>query len=1065
MFGDPVFQDTEETIAELQSIAKQSITNTSVSEALNKPYVTAAIGNIPLDQAGDDLTDFSGLILQKNDSTGVASMDGYMGGQRQARFSSDGAISSGVVTYNSPRSSDPTALTEAGDSVVMDRDGFHTRSWHLYPQTSPQFAYSDGYWVEETRIGVDGEISAGAGSVVLGHDGLTNYDSEGEPAYTLDDDGLKYKGQPIINSENGKIQLKVDGAAIDGNLRAISITLPYVQIDNEGLRTFSKYYWDTDEEQYEYYVGDLQCSVGTNGVITAGAGAVKLDQYGLSTWIWTSDEVKYTDVTGAYNYTPPQYDEHGVLVKDGAVRQCAVTTSGELVAGANKYKLDAGGLFFNNSNSADTPSWIPLLTYNVSQHRTELGSNIYVEAAEVQSLSADKITTGTLQAGVSITCAGIIKAGNVSNGWSILDGTGLKVYNKGVDPTTQQSPREPSVWMDADGYHMRAGATAAEQADIKYGTWANHVSGSQDVRATVNLLSNVSLNAGPVCAEYVDGVDDTIHYAVTLDDQGLSTYGYEYTTDSSHTGYVTDVVQHPQCKVTTDGKFIAGDNLVTLSDTGLILGSNNDAGSMPTYISMNKDSAITIFDTTVDPAVVIANTGSAFKNNVQFGSSISVSDRITLGTNGATINPATLSVSVSQRDGATVHTASTSFDSMVLSPTSGQVLCGTIDQSTGRFTSSFSSVQSLSTYGRLHRYNFTASLSPALFVSVVLKGEYQTSYNVQYASSKTTWPSWLFDFTAGSSSDGFPVYDSQQLRTQPIALTPGGYVPIYLSRDYVGTLYTVTYNSTTQQYTYTANTGVYSYSNGTYTAIPQNTTIYPYTTYYAVKHELSVASKVILDIPIHWQASASGTLNESYTATITYETVKYTAEYTQEEGIKNAQWVTGTNETVQQSSTIIATPGVASGSSRYIRLECPNVVNYSEGKLSGRIITYIKSLQVTIKLPLDRASDSSLLSFDQIGIGSLQSYAGGELFVSSGGLWGTTVEPGIYTDPNTGTSSVTLSSYGIAPIANTTYVKQYVTQYSTSSSTMGLKRVIVLPSGESLPAYGRDGDICIFVAR
>ncbi|MBQ1292664.1 MAG: hypothetical protein IIY21_01385, partial [Clostridiales bacterium] len=34
MFGDPIFQDTEETIAELQSIAKQSITNTSVSEAL-----------------------------------------------------------------------------------------------------------------------------------------------------------------------------------------------------------------------------------------------------------------------------------------------------------------------------------------------------------------------------------------------------------------------------------------------------------------------------------------------------------------------------------------------------------------------------------------------------------------------------------------------------------------------------------------------------------------------------------------------------------------------------------------------------------------------------------------------------------------------------------------------------------------------------------------------------------------------------------------------------------------------------------------------------------------------
>lgn len=553
MFGEPIFQDTETTIAELQSIAKQTVTNTSVSEALNKPYVATAIGNMSLDEAGDDLTDFTGIILQKNESTGVASMDGYAGGQRQARFSSDGSISSGVVTYHSPRSSDPTALTEAGDSVIMDRNGFHTRSWHLYPYTAPEYAYTDGYWIEEASIGVDGMISAGAGSVTLGADGLVNYDSEGEPAYTLDDEGLKYKGQPIINTENGKIQLKVDGAAIDGNLRAVSITLPYVQIDNEGLRTFDRYFWDTEKEEYQYLTTDLQCSVGTNGVITAGAGAVKLDQYGLSTWTG----VVASDILGGWDYS-------------NATRQCAVTTSGELIAGANLYKLDVNGLSFNKTPlNTTSPSWVRLLYYNQAENQIELPQDIHVTNATIDNLSADKITSGTLRATTAITCAGTIKAGSVVNGWSVLDNTGLKVYTKGIDPTTQQNPRSPAVWVDSDGYHMCAGATSAEQAEIKYGTWANHLSGSQDVRASVNLLSNVALNAGPVCAEYIDGIDDTIHYAVTLNDTGLRTYQYEYDEDDQHSGYVTNVQQNLQCSIDSDGNITAGGGAVELNAQGL----------------------------------------------------------------------------------------------------------------------------------------------------------------------------------------------------------------------------------------------------------------------------------------------------------------------------------------------------------------------------------------------------------------------------------------------------------------------------------------------------------------
>lgn len=1323
MFGEPIFQDTEETIADLQAISKQSITNNSVSEALSKPYVTTVIGNMSLDEAGDDLTDFSGLILQRNESTGVASMDGYMGGQRQARFSSDGAISSGVVTYHSPRSSDPTALSEAGDSVVMDRDGFHTRSWHLYSQTSPQFSYADGYWVEETRIGVDGEISAGAGSVVLGHDGLTNYDSDGEPAYTLDDDGLKYKGQPIIDSENGKIQLKVDGAAIDGNLRAISITLPYVQIDNEGLRTFDRYFWDTEKEEYQYWTGDLQCSVGTNGVITAGAGAVKLDQYGLSTWTG----VVTSDILGGWDYT-------------NAVRQCAVTTTGELIAGANLYKLDVNGLSFNKTPlNTSNPSWVRLLYYNQTENQIELPEDIHVTNATIDNLSADKITSGTLRATTAITCAGTISTGNgavvmgntslstydvsvpsapvlqcsigadgvitagttkISNSGLItyynnavstvisnqgrvaiggrgqqsisIDGGLIKFYGTGSTIATDgtvsgtlgayitsdgtitglaagsvdtaqlvddaitsakidagavvnealatnavdaQNIRDNAVTttkiQDAAITNAKIGQAAIKEANIdnlavssgkiqdaaitnaKIGQAAVQEANIADLAVTdakINTLSAGKIRTGelavdvelkltntgsallagpaqtsggtdywkvrldnnglttytqgststsvvPVCTIGADGningvkveatnikagtLSSGVIYAgnisanqinagtldtsnvtvgtgsVVINSNGLTTYNTTLSTRPAQcsigtdgvitagggaikldsTGLTTyDIVTTPstptqQCRVTTDGKFIAGNNLVTLSDTGLILGSNNDAGSMPTYISMNKESAITIFDTTVDPAVVIANTGSTFKNNVHFGSSINVSDRITLGTEGATINPATLAVTVSQRTNGTLYTASASYKSIVLSPSSEEPIKGILD-SGGHFISSFGGLWP-SVQGTFTAQDFTSTGTPNSFKSNIIDYVSQSNrqpFGMRYNSSKTTWPTWTYDFTRGGTSAGYPTYMAG-LYTYPQASSEEKYIPVYLSQDYNGALYTVSYNSSTQQYSYKSGTGttytdnpLYSYdsSTSTYTAIPSDTALSSHITYFVKNHKLTVASKIIIDIPFDWYASYGGTLNETYSATVTYNTHTYSADYTPEEGISNVS-IGADSTQVQQSATLIATPNVASGGLKFIRLECPNVVNYSEGKLNGNVIGEILSIQFTIKLPLDRSTLESLLEIRTIGIGAIGTYSGGELFVSSGGLWGTTVVPSLVTSGST--SSIALSNYGIAPIANTTYVKQYVSQYSTSSSTMGLKRVIVLPAGESLPTYGRDGDICIFVAR
>lgn len=1183
MFGEPIFQDTEETIADLQAITKQSVTNNSVSEALSKPYVTTVIGNMSLDEAGDDLTDFSGLILQRNESTGVASMDGYMGGQRQARFSSDGAISSGVVTYYSPRSSDPTALTEAGDSVVMDRDGFHTRSWHLYPQTSPQFAYSDGYWVEETRIGVDGEISAGAGSVVLGHDGLTNYDSEGEPAYTLDDDGLKYKGQPIINSENGKIQLKVDGAAIDGNFRAISITLPYVQIDNEGLRTFSKYYWDTDEEQYEYYVGDLQCSVGTNGVITAGAGAVKLDQYGLSTWIWTSDDVKYTDVTGAYNYAPPQYDEQGVLIKGGAIRQCAVTTNGELIAGANLYKLDVNGLSFNKTPlNTINPSWVRLLYYNQAENQIELPQDIHVTNATIDNLSADKITSGTLRATTAITCAGTISTGNgsvvmgntslstydvsvpstpvlqcsigadgvITAGTTKISNSGLiTYYNNAVSAVISNQGRvaiggggQQSISIDGGLIKFYGtGSTIATDGTVS-GTLGAYITSDGTINglatnsvhttqiednavtdAKINTLSAGKIRTGELAVDVelkltntgsallagpAQTTGGTNYWKVRLDNNGLTTYTQGSTSTSVvpvcsigadgningvkveatnvkagtlssgviYAGNITanqintgtldttnvtvgngsvvinsqglttyDVSVSPkteQCSVGTNGAIIAGSNLVTLNERGITVGSASSTA--PTILSLNNQSLFTISDTSNLPSVCISDSNSSFKNNVAFKNDISVADEIYIGDNMGKFAPRDLTVSVTARSGSTVISGTDTYNSIVISPQSQDTLVG--PTTLHARIPSYIGVPTITTE---HLDAYTPSSASQATDRIM--GTSSGNISLQWATSKRDQPHYNLDWGAGITLNN----DNAEygFKTEPTSNWTESYLAITLDSNYptTGTLYTVSYENSKYVYRAKAN-ALYTKSGTTYTVVPENTELNTYTTYYAKHYDLTVASVLKIDIPISWTATSSdgGVLNEVIQVELEYQTRDYTARYTPYEGITNS--VPGSYDTKTVTATLITSTSAGSDT---LHFELKNPISLVNEVLSGTVVLSLLHMDIKATLPL-----SHTISIGAFSVSSLANITGNELIVSNGGIWGSTVIPA----PD-GSGGLNFLNYGSAPIANTTYVSSYVNSYSTSSSTMGLKRVIVLPSGDSLPTYGRDGDICIFVAR
>lgn len=233
MFGAPQFQDTEQAISALQTSASNAVTTTSVSNDINSSnYTKISLGKLETtdESSEEDLTGYSGIVIEKNDSNGTASITGYSGGKRQIKFNSDGSVSCGIVTTTRFGEN-----IEAGDSVIMDRDGFRTRSWHEYDQSSTQYQYSSGYWTEETSIGTDGKIVAGAGAVKLDSNGLKTYDADNVEQcsvgtdgkftasnYTLSSSGLMYKDKKIISTvgDTDMIVMAVDATKVTGILEA-----------------------------------------------------------------------------------------------------------------------------------------------------------------------------------------------------------------------------------------------------------------------------------------------------------------------------------------------------------------------------------------------------------------------------------------------------------------------------------------------------------------------------------------------------------------------------------------------------------------------------------------------------------------------------------------------------------------------------------------------------------------------------------------------------------------------------------------------------------------------------
>lgn len=192
-----------------------------------------------------------------------------------------------------------------------------------------------------------------------------------------------------------------------------------------------------------YSNGTKQIRINSDGVLSCGTyfnndnkevgDAVILDKNGLRTY-------SYDYVDSSTSSTDYDYYKYTL--------QCEVNTKGELIAGANTYKLDAAGLSYN----FPAKGWGTLLYYDDEKKKTVLNGSIYVKDAQIDSLSADKITSGTLNASTSITVG---TGGNVITisgaGTGSITGYGFKLNESGLALTKGSVSIGNNVVLDSAG--------------------------------------------------------------------------------------------------------------------------------------------------------------------------------------------------------------------------------------------------------------------------------------------------------------------------------------------------------------------------------------------------------------------------------------------------------------------------------------------------------------------------------------------------------------------------------------------------------------------------------------
>ena len=625
--GNLTLTDTEQILSDLKSSASASINQNVISSAISDQSSSQiVVGNrqsVDVSSANIKDSAFSGFIMKKNASASSANFTGYSNGTKQIRINSDGVLSCGTYFNNKDE--------EVGDAVILDKNGLRTYSYDYVDKKTDSTDYDYYKYTLQCEVNTRGELIAGANKYKLDAAGLSyNFATADTPSWgTLlyyDDKKEKTVLNGSIYVENAQIDslsadkitsgtlnastsitvgtggnvITISGAgtgSITGNgfklnssgltLSKGSINMPYVVIDENGLRTYNNPTTHNDTT--------LQCQVGTDGAFRAG-GAY-LDKTGLHV-SGTSSSISISDSSDEYSIT---LNSSGlsdsankfVLNKSGlTLNNASVVIDGAdagIYAGDSKGAGTSGVVAINSSGIFFYPSKTPLGTVKTDggAHATAwittdgkvtgLATNSVdtdnvkdnaITSNKIESLVAGKISAGTIVADLSIAANHSIAAGRYgSNGpYAVrLGATGLTTYDSNALVQCRITTSNggafyagDNTYLDAEGLH----GVGFNLTDKGLKLTAGAVTLGNDVRLDSDGLtgngftlnsSGLTLSKGSINMPYV-----------VIDENGLRTYNNNTTHDDTTL----------QCKVGSDGAFVAGD----MSTTGVQLDRNGLTG-------------------------------------------------------------------------------------------------------------------------------------------------------------------------------------------------------------------------------------------------------------------------------------------------------------------------------------------------------------------------------------------------------------------------------------------------------------------------------------------------------
>lgn len=297
----------------------------------------------------------------------------------------------------------------------------------------------------------------------------------------------------IKNSAFSGFIMKKNASASSANFTGYSNGTKQIRINSDGVLSCGTYFNNDGKE-----VGD----------------AVILDKNGLRTY-------SYDYVDSSTSSTDYDYYKYTL--------QCEVNTKGELIAGANTYKLDAAGLSYNFPAKDGTRSWGTLLYYDDNKKKTVLNGSIYVENAQIDSLSADKITSGTLNASTSIqvgTGENIITISGKGTG--SITGSGFTLNKSGLALTKGSVSIGNDVVLNSDGLKGYGFLLNSSGLTLSKGV----VSIGNDVVLDSAGLKGKGFNLNSSGLTLTNGSTIKLPY-VEIDDDGLRTYNDSSTHNST----------------------------------------------------------------------------------------------------------------------------------------------------------------------------------------------------------------------------------------------------------------------------------------------------------------------------------------------------------------------------------------------------------------------------------------------------------------------------------------------------------------------------------------------------